>query len=59
MSSRWSRSRSSSSGGALRISDEQISDLVAKLQALLPEARLRSNDRVCICSTHVIILVAR
>ena len=57
MSSRRSRSRASS-GSASRISDEQISDLVAKLQALLPEARLRSNDRVCICSTHVIILVA-
>ncbi|KAF8720478.1 hypothetical protein HU200_023723 [Digitaria exilis] len=42
MSSRRSRS----SGGASRISDEQISDLVAKLQALLPEAHLRSNDRV-------------
>ena len=45
MSSRRSRARASS-GGASRISDEQISDLVAKLQALLPEARLRSNDRV-------------
>ncbi|OEL38452.1 Transcription factor ILI7 [Dichanthelium oligosanthes] len=45
MSSRRSRSRASS-GGASGISDEQISDLVAKLQALLPEARLRSNDRV-------------
>ena len=45
MSSRRSRSRASS-GGASRISDEQIRDLVAKLQALLPEARQRSNDRV-------------
>ncbi|XP_062205982.1 transcription factor ILI6-like isoform X2 [Phragmites australis] len=45
MSSRRSRSRASS-GGASRISDEQISDLVSKLQTLLPEARLRSNDRV-------------
>ncbi|XP_062205981.1 transcription factor ILI6-like isoform X1 [Phragmites australis] len=44
MSSRRSRSRASS-GGASRISDEQISDLVSKLQTLLPEARLRSNDR--------------
>ncbi|EAY78414.1 hypothetical protein EE612_051311 [Oryza sativa] len=42
MSSR-SRSRASS---AARITDEQIGDLVSKLQALLPEARLRSNDRV-------------
>jgi hypothetical protein len=45
MSSRQSRSRASS-GSTSRIKDEQISDLVAKLQALLPEARLRSNDRV-------------
>uniref|UniRef100_A0A0E0BA93 BHLH domain-containing protein n=1 Tax=Oryza glumipatula TaxID=40148 RepID=A0A0E0BA93_9ORYZ len=42
MSSR-SRSRASS---AARITDERIGDLVSKLQALLPEARLRSNDRV-------------
>ncbi|KAL6883591.1 hypothetical protein ACP4OV_011005 [Aristida adscensionis] len=46
MSSRRSRSRASSGGGAARISDDQIGELVAKLQALLPEARLRSNDRV-------------
>jgi hypothetical protein len=45
MSSR-SRSRASS---AARITDEQIGDLVSKLQALLPEARLRSNDRVRLC----------
>ncbi|GJM84502.1 hypothetical protein PR202_ga00179 [Eleusine coracana subsp. coracana] len=44
MSSRRPRSRAST--GASRISDEQISDLVAKLQALLPEARLRSSDRM-------------
>jgi hypothetical protein len=43
MSSRRSRSRASS-GGPSRISDEQISDLVTKLQALLPDARLRTND---------------
>ncbi|XP_024313611.1 uncharacterized protein LOC100821441 isoform X1 [Brachypodium distachyon] len=43
MSSRRSRSRQS---GSSRITDEQISDLVSKLQDLLPEARLRSNDRV-------------
>lgn len=47
MSSRRRSSRSrASTGGATRISDEQIRDLVAKLQALLPEACLRSNDRV-------------
>ncbi|KAL6641189.1 hypothetical protein ACP70R_019370 [Stipagrostis hirtigluma subsp. patula] len=45
MSSRRPRSRAAA-GGAARISEEQISDLVSKLQALLPEARLRSNDRV-------------
>jgi hypothetical protein len=43
MSSRRSRSRQS---GSSRITDEQISDLVSKLQDLLPEARLRGNDRV-------------
>ncbi|XP_006649473.1 transcription factor ILI6 [Oryza brachyantha] len=43
MSSRRSRSRQS---GSSRITDEQISDLVSKLQDLLPEARLRSNDRM-------------
>uniref|UniRef100_A0A0E0M7H2 BHLH domain-containing protein n=1 Tax=Oryza punctata TaxID=4537 RepID=A0A0E0M7H2_ORYPU len=48
MSSR-SRSRarpSAASSAARTITDEQIGDLVSKLQALLPEARLRSNDRV-------------
>ncbi|MQM00553.1 hypothetical protein Taro_033287 [Colocasia esculenta] len=43
MSSRRSRSRQSSSA---RITDDQIVDLVSKLQALLPEARTRGNDRV-------------
>ncbi|XP_008797129.1 transcription factor ILI6 [Phoenix dactylifera] len=43
MSSRRSRSRQSSSS---RITDEQINDLVSKLQALLPEAGIRSNERV-------------
>ncbi|XP_010939543.1 transcription factor ILI6-like [Elaeis guineensis] len=43
MSSRRSRSRQSSSS---RMTDDQIIDLVSKLQALLPEARNRSTDRV-------------
>ncbi|WOK97608.1 hypothetical protein Cni_G06316 [Canna indica] len=43
MSSRRSRSRQSSSS---RITDEQIIDLMSKLQAVLPEARLARNDRV-------------
>jgi len=43
MSSRRSRSRQS---GSSRITEEQISDLVSKLQDLLPEARLQSNARV-------------
>ncbi|CAN6484699.1 Transcription factor [Nymphaea thermarum] len=43
MSSRRSRSRQSS---APRITDEQINDLIAKLQALLPEIRNRSSDKV-------------
>ncbi|KAI7995791.1 Transcription factor PRE6 [Camellia lanceoleosa] len=43
MSSRRSRSRQS--GGVSRISDDQIADLISKLQQLIPELRLRS-DRV-------------
>ncbi|XP_039126116.1 transcription factor ILI6-like [Dioscorea cayenensis subsp. rotundata] len=43
MSSRRSRSRPSSSS---RITDEQIIDLISKLQTLLPEAHTRNNDRV-------------
>ncbi|XP_022994683.1 transcription factor PRE3-like [Cucurbita maxima] len=38
-----SRSRQSS---AVRISDEQITDLVHKLQQLLPEIRNRHSDKV-------------
>ncbi|KAG9451240.1 hypothetical protein H6P81_011205 [Aristolochia fimbriata] len=43
MSSRRSRSRQT---GVSRISDDQIADLVSKLQALLPEIRERSSDKV-------------
>ncbi|XP_068643144.1 transcription factor ILI6-like [Aristolochia californica] len=43
MSSRRSRSRQSE---VSRISDDQIVDLVSKLQALLPEIRERSSDKV-------------
>ncbi|XP_010539967.1 PREDICTED: transcription factor PRE3 [Tarenaya hassleriana] len=43
MSSRRSRSRQS---GASRISDDQINDLILKLQQLLPELRNRSSDKV-------------
>ncbi|KAF7850557.1 hypothetical protein BT93_L5308 [Corymbia citriodora subsp. variegata] len=43
MSSRRSRSRQSSSSG---ISDDQIIDLVSKLQQLLPEIRNRRSDKV-------------
>ncbi|XP_050224639.1 transcription factor PRE3 [Mercurialis annua] len=44
MSSRRSRSRTSS--GTSRISDDQILDLVSKLQQLLPEIRNRRSDKV-------------
>ncbi|KAF9626090.1 hypothetical protein IFM89_030758 [Coptis chinensis] len=44
MSSRRSRSRQSA--GSSRISDDQINDLVSKLQQLLPELRNRSSDKV-------------
>ncbi|KAK1313267.1 hypothetical protein QJS10_CPA06g00518 [Acorus calamus] len=42
MSSRRSRSRQSSSS---RITDDQIHELVSKLQALLPETRSRGSDK--------------
>ncbi|KAH7656313.1 Myc-type basic helix-loop-helix (bHLH) domain-containing protein [Dioscorea alata] len=44
MSSRRTRSRQQT--GSSRITDDQINDLVSKLQALLPEAHIRSGDRV-------------
>ncbi|KAK3223084.1 hypothetical protein Dsin_010109 [Dipteronia sinensis] len=44
MSSRRSQSRQTS--GASRISDEQISDLVSKLQQLIPELRARRSNKV-------------
>ncbi|KAK4841266.1 hypothetical protein QYF36_001834 [Acer negundo] len=44
MSSR--RSRSTQTSGASRISDEQISDLVSKLQQLIPELRARRSNKV-------------
>ncbi|KAI3825663.1 hypothetical protein L1987_07204 [Smallanthus sonchifolius] len=42
MSTRRSRSRQSAS----RISDDQINDLVSKLQQLLPEIRTHRSDKV-------------
>ncbi|KAJ3677349.1 hypothetical protein LUZ60_003073 [Juncus effusus] len=44
MSSRRSRSRRSSN--STRITEEQIVDLVSKLQDLIPETRVSTNDRV-------------
>ncbi|XP_057949246.1 transcription factor PRE6-like [Malania oleifera] len=43
MSSRRSRSRQP---GVSRITDDQFSDLVAKLQQLIPEIRERRTDKV-------------
>ncbi|XP_059444302.1 transcription factor PRE3-like [Corylus avellana] len=43
MSSRRSRSRQS---GGSRITDDQINELVSKLQQLLPEIRDRRSDKV-------------
>ncbi|CAA2933861.1 transcription factor PRE6-like [Olea europaea subsp. europaea] len=43
MSSRRSRSRQS---GVSRISDEQIADLLSKLQQLIPEIRTPRSDSV-------------
>nr|GLL22226.1 transcription factor PRE3-like [Ipomoea trifida] len=42
MSSRRSRSRQS---GPSNMSDDQINDLVSKLQQVLPELRNRSSDK--------------
>ncbi|XP_057810865.1 transcription factor PRE6-like [Salvia miltiorrhiza] len=42
MSSRRSRSRAS---GSSRITDDQIADLVSKLQQLIPEIRSRRSDK--------------
>ncbi|KAL4036233.1 hypothetical protein IC575_004961 [Cucumis melo] len=44
MSSRRSRSRQS--GSSRSITDDQINDLVSKLQQLLPEIRHRQSDKV-------------
>ncbi|KAK6251791.1 hypothetical protein QUC31_013511 [Theobroma cacao] len=43
MSSRRSRSRQS---GVSRITDDQITDLVSKLQQLIPELRGRRSDKI-------------
>ncbi|XP_022137442.1 transcription factor PRE3-like [Momordica charantia] len=40
------RSRSRPSAGGVRISDEQITDLIHKLQQLLPEIRNAHSDKV-------------
>ncbi|XP_050238919.1 transcription factor PRE6 [Mercurialis annua] len=45
MSSR--RSRSSRQSGVSRISDDQIIDLVSKLQQLIPEIRSSRSSKVC------------
>ncbi|KAM0952947.1 putative transcription factor bHLH family [Dioscorea sansibarensis] len=44
MSGRRTRSRQQTASS--RITDDQINDLVSKLQTLLPEAHIRSGDRV-------------
>ncbi|PSR85050.1 Transcription factor like [Actinidia chinensis var. chinensis] len=44
MSSRRSRSRPS--GEVSRITEDQIADLVSKLQQLIPELRSRRSDKV-------------
>ncbi|GFZ07752.1 Transcription factor like [Actinidia chinensis var. chinensis] len=40
------RSRSRQSAGVSRITDDQINDLVSKLQELIPELRPRRSDKV-------------
>ncbi|KAF5189420.1 Transcription factor pre3 [Thalictrum thalictroides] len=46
MSTRRSRSRQSGGGSSSRITEDQINDLVIKLQQLLPELRHRSSDKM-------------
>ncbi|KAM7480001.1 hypothetical protein LguiA_028214 [Lonicera macranthoides] len=46
MSSRRSRSSQSGGGGATRITDDQINDLLTKLQQLLPELRHSCSNKV-------------
>lgn len=55
MASRRSRSTQATSS---RITDEQIADLLAKLQALLPEHRIRSTDRVSIIRSKLLLDVS-
>ncbi|KAD3641020.1 hypothetical protein R6Q59_003667 [Mikania micrantha] len=43
MSSR--RSRQSSSGGSMRITDDQIIQLISKLQQLLPGTRIQRSNK--------------
>ncbi|KAK9052448.1 hypothetical protein SSX86_029077 [Deinandra increscens subsp. villosa] len=43
MSSR--RSRQSSSGASMRISDDQIVQLISKLQQLLPDTRIQRSNK--------------
>ncbi|ESW29660.1 hypothetical protein PHAVU_002G088400 [Phaseolus vulgaris] len=40
------RSRSRQSGASAEITDAQITDLVSKLQQLIPELRARRSDKV-------------
>lgn len=42
------RSRSRQSGVSTEITEAQISDLVSKLQQLIPELRARRSDKVLI-----------
>ncbi|RRT41511.1 hypothetical protein B296_00045261 [Ensete ventricosum] len=56
MSSRRSRSRQS---GSTRITDEQINELMSKLQAVLPEARRGGNDRVGVSRSWVQVPAAK
>lgn len=56
MSARRSRSRQST---ASRISDDQINDLVSKLQQLLPEIRTRRSDKVFIKTRAIVVILTK
>ena len=57
MSSRRS-SHSRQSSSSPKITEDQIIDLISKLQALLPDTRIRNTDRVTLLLLFIYIYLA-
>jgi len=55
MSSRRSRSRQS--GGSSEITDAQITDLISKLQQLIPELRASRSNKVFFFLLNIVVFV--